>query len=172
VADTVIARGLGSRVTFSHLCVLSVLDRTQAAALADKIARAGITVLALPETNLLLQDRGEGAPRQRGITPVRELIRAGVTVRLGTDNVRDAFYPFGDGDMLETACFAAVAAHLDDPAELIGAACDGRCSVGEGDVADLVLVRAASLDDALARRPAERIVLKAGRQVAGPTLAA
>jgi len=171
VADAVIARGLAGRVTFSHLCVLSVLDRTQAAALIDKIARAGITVLALPETNLLLQDRGEGAPRRRGITPLRELIAAGVTVRLGTDNVRDAFYPFGDGDMLETMLVAAVAAHLDDPAELIGAACDGRRSICEGDTADLVLVRAASLADALARRPAERIVLKAGRQVAGPALA-
>lgn len=170
VADAVIARGLAGRVTISHLCALSVLEAKPAAALIDKLARAGITVLALPETNLLLQDRGGGAPRRRGITLVRELIAAGVPVRLGTDNVRDAFYPFGDGDMLETMLFAAVAAHLDDPRLLIGAACDGRRAIAEGDVADLVLLRATSLDDALARRPAERIVLKAGRQVAGPAL--
>jgi len=35
----------------------------------------------------------------------------------------------------------------------------------------LVLIRVASFDDALARRPAERTVFKAGRQVAGPARA-
>ncbi len=167
VADAVIARGLQGRVTFSHLCALSVLEEDAAQALIGKLARAEIAVIALPETNLLLQDRGTGAPRRRGVTSVRELIAAGVQVRLGTDNVRDWFYPYGDGDMLETALFAAVASHLDDPRELVGAICDGREGVAEGDVADLVLVQASSLEDALARRPAERIVLKAGHQVAG-----
>jgi cytosine/creatinine deaminase len=93
-----------------------------------------------------------------------------VPVRCGTDNVRDWFYPFGDGDMLESALFAAISAHLDDAAALIGAICDGRRTIAEGDVGDLVLLPAESLDDALARRPAERCVFKAGQQVAGPAV--
>ena len=168
VADAVIARGLAGRVTISHLCVLSVLTEKQASALIGRIARAGIEVVALPETNLLLQDRSAGTPRRRGVTLVRELLAAGVEVRLGTDNVRDWFYPFGDGDMLETALCAAITTHLDDPAALIGAICGGRRAIAAGDAADLVLLRASSFDDALARRAAERVVLKAGRQVAGP----
>ena len=52
-------RGLGSRVTFSHLCALAVLDPASAGKLIDSIAKAGITVIALPETNLFLQDRGD-----------------------------------------------------------------------------------------------------------------
>jgi cytosine deaminase len=171
VADAVIARGLQGRVTLSHLCVLSALDPKAALALIERIARAGMTVVALPETNLFLQDRGDGAPPRRGITLVRELLAAGVPVRFGTDNVRDFFYPFGDGDMLLTAVFAAVATHLDDQAALIAAICDGRAGLAEGAPADLVLVRASSFDDALARRPADRIVFKAGRQVAGPDAA-
>jgi cytosine deaminase len=170
VAEAVIARGLQGRVTFSHLCALSVLEESAARELIDKLARAEIAVIALPETNLLLQDRGAGAPLRRGVTPVRALIAAGVKVRLGTDNVRDWFYPYGDGDMLETALLATVAAHLDDPRELVGALCAGRSVIAEGDLADLVLVRASSLEDALARRPGERIVIKAGQQVAGPPL--
>jgi cytosine deaminase len=168
VAEAVIARGLQGRVTFSHLCVLSALAADPARALIDKIAAAGITVIALPETNLLLQDRIEGTPRRRGITLVRELLAAGVKVRLGSDNVRDWFYPFGDGDMLDTARLAVMAAHLDDTAELVGAICDGRRSIEEGALADLVLIPACSFDDALARRPAGRMVFKAGRQIAGP----
>jgi cytosine/adenosine deaminase-related metal-dependent hydrolase len=60
-----------------------------------------------------------------------------------------------------------VAAHLDDQATLIRTICDGRAAIEEGDVADLVLVPASSLDDALARRPGGRVVFKGGRQVAG-----
>ncbi len=89
-------------------------------------------------------------------------------VRLGTDNICDWFFPFGDGDMLETARMAVIASHLDDVPQLLAAACDGRRAIEEGNVADLVLVQASSFDDALARRPSERIVFKAGRQVAGP----
>jgi len=171
VADAVIARGLHGRVTLSHLCALSTLDAKAAHELIERIARAGITVVALPETNLFLQDRAVATPRRRGVTLVRELLAAGVEVRFGTDNVRDWFFPFGDGDMLDTALFAAVAAHLDDRMQLIAAICDGCNALKEGEPADLVLVPAASFDDALARRPANRIVFKAGRQVSGPKLA-
>jgi cytosine deaminase len=163
----VIARGLHGRVTLSHVCAMAALDPTSAGKLIDKFARAGITVVALPAANLFLQERGKGSPIRRGVTRVRELIAAGVPVRCGTDNVRDWFFPFGDGDMLESALFAAVAAHLNDAAALLGAICDGRRTIAEGDVADLVLLPAESLDDALARRPADRRVFKAGRQVAG-----
>ena len=167
VADAIIARDLQGRVTLSHLCVLGTLNEKIVGELIKKLTRAEVTVVALPETNLFLQDRGEGTPIRRGLTLVRELIAAGINVRLGTDNVRDWFFPFGDGDMFDTARTAAVAAHLDDEAQLIAAICDGRGTLAEGDPADLVLVRAASVDDALARRPAERTVFKAGRQVAG-----
>ena len=167
-AMLIAARGLGSRVTFSHLCALAMLEPAHANALIDRIAKAGITVIALPETNLFLQDRGDGSPRRRGITLVRELIAAGVKVRFGTDNVRDWFFPFGDGDMLDTALFTAVAAGVDDDASLLAGLCDGRAALAPGEPADLVLVPASSLEDALARRPAGRLVFKAGQQVAGP----
>jgi cytosine/creatinine deaminase len=165
--EMVTARGLGSRVTFSHLCALAALDAASAGTVIDGIAKAGITVIVLPETNLFLQDRGDITPRRRGITLVRELIAAGVKVRFGTDNVRDWFFPFGDGDMLDTALFSAVAAGVDDDAALLAGLCDGRPALAPGEPADLVLVSASSLEDALARRPGGRIVFKAGRHVAG-----
>jgi cytosine deaminase len=168
VADAVIARSLQGRVTFSHFCVLSVLEPKEAASLIDHVARAGITVIALPETNLFLQNRGAGTPIRRGVTLVQELIAAGVPVRFGTDNVRDWFFPFGDGDMLATAMLAVTASHLDNDNALLAGICDGRHGIEQGMPADLVLVPASSLDDALARQPKDRMVFKQGRQVAGP----
>jgi cytosine deaminase len=167
VADAIIARGLQGRVTLSHLCVLSAVNPKIAGELIKKLARAQVAVVALPETNLYLQDRGEDGAIRRGLTLIRELRAAGIEVRLGTDNVRDWFFPFGDADLLDTALVAAIAAHLDDEAELIAAICGGRRAVEAGIPADLVLVRGMSFDDALARRPADRTVFKAGRQVAG-----
>ena len=166
--EMVTTRGLGRQVTFSHLCALTVLDPPSAGKLIDRISRAAITVIALPETNLFLQDRGDATPRRRGITLARELIAAGVKVRFGTDNVRDWFFPFGDGDMLDTGLFATVAAGIDSDADLMAGLCDGRAALSPDEPADLVLVPASSIEDALARRPAGRIVFKGGRQVAGP----
>ena len=170
VADAVTARGLQGRVTISHLCVLSALDTAAACDLIRRIARAEITVVMLPETNLYLQDRRAGTPRLRGVTLAHELLAEGVPVRLGTDNVRDWFFPFGDGDMLVTAMFAAIAAHFDQDDQLLAGICDGCHGIAIGDCADLVLVPATSLDDALARHPSGRAVYKRGVQVAGPVV--
>jgi cytosine deaminase len=165
VIDEVVRRGLEGRVALSHVCALATLPPAEAQSLARRLAAARITVIALPATNLYLQDRGAGTPRRRGVTLVKELLAAGVAVWLGSDNVRDSFYPYGDADPLEDAWLAALAAHLDEPAQLLAALSAGRGEPKAGDPADLVLVKAASLTDALARRPDARILLRAGQRV-------
>jgi cytosine deaminase len=165
VLEAARVRGLADRITISHGCALSVLDEHECARLVDTIVQAGVTLMALPETNLFLQDRRSGTPKLRGVTMAREVAAAGGKVRLGTDNVRDWFFPFGDGDMLDTGLFAALTLHLDDEAALTAALCDGVACVQPG-TRDIVLVPATSFDDALARRPDQRRVYRAGRLVA------
>jgi cytosine deaminase len=167
LADATLDRGLAGRVTASHTCALATLEPAAAARTIDKLARARITVVALPALNLFLQGRGDATPRVRGLTLVRELLAAGVDVRFASDNVRDVFYPYGDADPLEAAWLAGVAAHLDDEAALLAGVCDGRSRLEAGDAADFVLVDATSLVDALARRPAGRVVVRGGRVVSG-----
>jgi cytosine/adenosine deaminase-related metal-dependent hydrolase len=67
--------------------------------------------------------------------------------------------------MLETGFVGAMAAHVDAAQELGALICGGRRRIEVGDVADLVLVPASSFDDALARRPAGRVLLRRGREV-------
>jgi hypothetical protein len=66
--------------------------------------------------------------------------------------------------MLDTGLFAALTLHLDDEAALTAALCDGHVSVQPG-TRDIVLVPSTSFDDALARRPDQRRVYRAGRLV-------
>jgi cytosine deaminase len=167
LADATLARGLEGRVTASHCCALAGVDAATARRTIEKVATAGITVIALPALNLYLEDRGEATPRRRGITLVQELAEAGVPVRFGSDNVCDVFYPYGDADPLEAAWLAALAAHVDDEDLLLAGVCAGRTRIEEGDPADLVLVDADSVRHALACRPAGRTVLRAGEALSG-----
>jgi cytosine deaminase len=167
LAEATIARGLEGRVTASHCCALASVDTATAQRTVEKVAAAGITVVALPALNLYLEHRGEATPRLRGITLVRELVEAGVPVRFGSDNVADVFYPYGDADLLEAAWLASLAAHIDDENVLLAGISGGRSRVEVGDPADLVLVEADSLRDALARRPAGRTVVRAGAIFSG-----
>jgi cytosine deaminase len=168
LADAALARGLEGRVTASHACALAAVDGETARRTIAKLAQARITVVALPALNLFLQGRGDATPRVRGLTLVRELLAAGVPVRFGSDNVCDVFYPYGDADPLEAAWLVGLAAHVDDERDLLAGVCGGRTLLGAGDPADLVLVDATSVADALARRPSGRTVLRAGAVVSGP----
>lgn len=162
LAAATIERGLEDRVTVGHACALSGLPEVDRRRVIDALARARITVISLPRTNLYLQDALGTLPIRRGVTPVRELIAAGVPVRLASDNVRDAFYPFGDADLIGVAMDGILASHVDDPEQLVAAICDGRTAFEEGDSADFVLFPGTDFDALFADTPAERWVVTGG----------
>ena len=115
IADTALATGHGGSVLCGHACSLANLGRGDFDRLADKVARAAISVVSLPATNLYLQGRNGGTPDRRGLTRLHELRAAGVNLVLGTDNVRDAFFPLGRHDPIQSLALAVAAAHLDPP---------------------------------------------------------
>ncbi|ORM65297.1 cytosine deaminase [Pantoea rodasii] len=88
-------------ITCSHSCALSQQD--DALQILDQLAQQRVTLIALPLTNLLLQDAvPDRTPRQRGLTLVKEALARDMPVLLGADNVQDAFCPFGSYDPLDT----------------------------------------------------------------------
>ncbi|WP_299652287.1 amidohydrolase family protein [uncultured Tateyamaria sp.] len=115
IADVALETRFARPILCGH-CV-SLMDRTtdDVKRIADKLARAGITVCTLPITNLYLQGRTDGTPDRRGITRLRELRAAGVPVVVGSDNVADAFCPIGAHDPRAALALACVTAHLDPP---------------------------------------------------------
>ena len=115
IARVVIETGFEGPVLCGHACALMNFEGDALARLVETVARSGVSIVALPATNLYLQGRGEGTPQRRGITRVRELREAGVTVAFGSDNVADAFCPVGRLDPMEALALAVVTAHLDPP---------------------------------------------------------
>ena len=112
VADEALARGLIGRVTAGHVCSLSAADEVYAGRVIDKCLRAGMSIAANPVTNLVLQGRADRGLIRRGTTRIGEFRAAGVNVLFGQDCVKDGFYPFGRGSMVEVALISAHAAHL------------------------------------------------------------
>jgi cytosine deaminase len=172
-----IARGGFERpIAASHCVSLGVQPAQRQAQIAADLAETGISVVTLPQTNLYLQGRGHASSTPRGLTAVRALLDAGVEVAAGGDNLQDPFNPMSRIDPFETASLLVVAGHV-RPGEALRTITDGgRAVMGldpggidAGRPADLVAVRAVSVDGAMADGPAERIVIRAGRVVARTT---
>lgn len=115
IADVALETRFQGPVLCGHACSLMNADAADFARIADKLARAQVSVVSLPSANLYLQGRNEGTPDRRGITRINELQKAGVNVLIGTDNVRDAFCPLGQHNPLNSLGLAAISAHLDPP---------------------------------------------------------
>lgn len=174
IAGFASSRGFNGRIVCGHACSLSLHDEAKAAATIQKLAAAKIGVVSLPATNLYLQARRPGlTPSWRGVTRLHELRAGGVTVAVAGDNRQDAFYPFGDYDMLDVFRDAVRIAHLDmpmagwvdsvstSPADLMGL--DGDCRLATGAPASFVAFPYQSAAEVLARRGAGRQILRKGR---------
>jgi cytosine deaminase len=112
------------------------------------------------------------------VTAAHEIRAAGLPLAIGGDNCRDAWFAYGDHDMLDTLKQAIRVFQADEPltgslsmaartpADLIGRPDLGR--IGVGLPAHLILFSARSLNVILSRDQSDRIVLHHGRQVTDP----
>lgn len=160
-------------VTASHCVRLGTLSEADLAEIIAQLRASRISVVTLPITNLYLQGWEDPISTPRGLTAVRALIDAGVTLAAGADNVRDPFNPVGRSDALETASLLVTAAHL-TPDEAYALVSSGArklmklpvAGVCVGAAADLLAVRGNNLSTVVANAPADRFVIHAGRLVA------
>lgn len=84
------ALGMEGHVAISHAYGLGDIAPDYLKKMADMLVRSGVAIM----TN---------APGARPFPPILALRAAGVTVFSGNDNIRDSWWPYGDGDMLRRA---------------------------------------------------------------------
>jgi cytosine deaminase len=167
------AAGRGGRVAVGHVTKLSAMDANAFERAARRLADAGVALTALPATDLYLMGRDRFADRPRGVTPVRELARRGVTCSVATNNVENPFTPFGDFSLMRMANLYANVAQVgpdgfadcldlvtEAPARLMRLEDYG---VRVGAAADLVALDARGADDAFACLAQPLWGLKRGR---------
>jgi cytosine deaminase len=175
VAETKLRRNFTGRVNCGHCCSLSVQGGDRAQATLALLSKADISVVSLPMCNLYLQDRQPGRmPRYRGVTLLPELRQFGVAVALASDNCRDAFFAYGDHDMLEVFTQSVRIGQLDrplgdwpqavtrTPAQIMGL---DTGLIGVGRPADLVVFKARSFSELLSRSQGDRVVIRHGSPI-------
>jgi cytosine/creatinine deaminase len=164
IAERTEAEGLGGRVSVSHAYALG--------AVSDGVF--GRTAQALATARVAIMTNGPGtAP----VPPVRRLLASGVMVFAGSDNIRDAWSPYGNGDMLDRVRHIGLLNGLQTDSDLNAAlklATDQAATVMGlpqihielGDPADLVVVLAENVAEAVASAPVRHLVVRGGRIVA------
>jgi len=96
--------GYEGRVAAIHAISVGAQPREYRYDLCKKLAHAGIAVVSCPSGWLdnswvACLDHDTIGPIHNAVTPVKDMMAAGVTVALGTDNIQDIYKPFSDGDM-------------------------------------------------------------------------
>ena len=173
--------GFQGRVAASHCGAMAAYNDVYAAKVVDMVATAGITISVNAHINLVCSARLDREPRRRGIARVKELLARGVNVVTSQDDVNDPYYPFGKPDPLECALMMAHVAQLTLPHELeavmdmvtVNAARAARVAdygIAPRMRADLVVVGAPSVHEALRLQPPRLHVFKDGREVARSVL--
>ncbi len=174
LADKTLETGWQGRVTAGHCCAMSAWDDALAERVIDKVRRADLHIITNAPINLMLEGRGHGYPKPRGIARVKQLLEAGVNVACGQDDIQNMFYAYGKMDPLEVALITAHAAHMSAPAEIQAAFDMPRYNAARlwrlenygvkvGAEANLVVLEAQSAVEALRRQPNRRYVIRRGQ---------
>lgn len=177
MAREVTRHGLGPRAAGSHLTSMHSMDNYYVSKLIPLIAESEMTAIPNPLINITLQGRHDSYPKRRGLTRVRELQAAGVTVGWGQDCVLDPWYSLGTADMLDVAFMGLHVAQMTHPAEMArcftmvtedNARIMGLAEYGltPGSLASLVVLDAGTPVEALRLRPDRLAVISKGRVVA------
>ncbi|WP_207695024.1 N-acyl-D-amino-acid deacylase [Enterococcus sp. DIV0212c] len=169
-----IAENYQGRVSVGHLTALHALEPKRLKEIITLMSEAQISVMALPATDLHLGARNDEYNVRRAVTPIRKLRDAGVNVCLATNNIRNAFTPYGNGDLMQIAMLAIPVGHLggaddlptvlpmitDNPAKALGLSDYG---LQVGNKADLVLLDTKVKADAIIDIPERNYVIKNGK---------
>lgn len=174
VCRKVIEEGYVGRLSVGHLTSLGALPDEKLNPIIELMAEAQINVMSLPMTDLHLGGRHDEFNVRRAVTPIRKLRDGGVNVVLATNNIRNPFTPYGNGDLMQVAMLAVPVAHLggaDDlptvlpmittgPAKALKLADYG---IAEGNDATLVLLDSVRYQEAVIDIPDRLLVIKSGK---------
>jgi cytosine/creatinine deaminase len=163
------------RSTADHLIALSYYDDYYAAKIIALIKKASMNVITNPCT-MMTSGTLDSPPKGRGLTLAKDLMRAGVNVAFGSDNIVDPYNPFGDFNPLSSGWLLAYGAQLslsneaDSIVRMPTAASSTilgleNYGISPGSFADFNIFREHSAHELLRIRPKPSYVFKRGKKI-------
>ncbi len=131
LCDKTIEYSLQGKVVAIHGISLASHPKTYRTRIYKKMKKAKIMMIACPIAWIDSRRNEKLMPFHNALTPIDELIPAGITVALGTDNICDYMVPFCDGNMWQELMLMACGNRYMEIDELVKvASINGRKVLG------------------------------------------
>ena len=118
LVEETIKRNYQGRVSIGHVTKLSAMDKMNRGAMAGLLKLADITLIVLPATDIYLNGRDYDALIPRGMVNANELAEMGINTTIASNNILNAFTPFGDASLIRMANMYANIAQLSKDDEM------------------------------------------------------
>ena len=177
IIEKTIKEGYQGRVTVGHMTSLSSIYPALLKDTIARMAKAGINIVPLPATDMYLSGRGDVNKVRRGVINPKPFVEGGVNVAFSSNNIRNAFTPFGRGDLLMIGSLFEHAAQLgsiSDQKLLLRMITENAAKIlrisdkyglAVGKQADLVVLGTKAVSDVFLDVPVRKYVIKRGKVV-------
>ena len=112
LVEETIKRHYQGRVSIGHVTKLSAMDKDKRTEMAALLKLADITLTVLPATDIFLNGRDYDLLIPRGMVNANELLEMGINTTLSSNNILNAFTPYGDASLVRMANMYANVAQL------------------------------------------------------------
>ncbi|MFV8281236.1 amidohydrolase family protein, partial [Christiangramia marina] len=100
IAEEVRKRAYQGRVSIGHVTKLSAMTAEQKKKMFNLLLEAKITLTVLPATDIFLNGRDYRKLIPRGMVNANEIANFGIRTTISSNNILNAFTPFGDASLL------------------------------------------------------------------------
>ena len=176
VAWLTLQKGWGGRVTGGHCTSITYQNQSHAIKVMKLLKEADVNICT--NTQVLAIMGIDQEPRTRGVTRIREMVDMGINVATAQDTICDGFHLYGTGDPLDYGLVGAYTAQYNTPesarimfdmltknsARIFDP--DTAYGIEVGNDADLNIIDAANVQEALRTRASRPYVIRKGKVVA------
>lgn len=169
-------KGWGGRVTGGHCTSITYQNQSHAIKVMKLLREADVNICT--NTQVLAIMGIDPEPRTRGVTRIREMIDMGINVATAQDTICDGFHLYGTGDPLDYGLVGAYTAQYNTPEtarimfDMLTARSarifdpNGAYGIAVGNPADLNVLDADNVQEALRTRASRPYVIRNGKVIA------
>jgi len=118
LVEETIKRDYQGRVSIGHVTKLSAMDKMKRGEMAGLLKQANITLTVLPATDIYINGSGYEALIPKGTVNANQFAELGINTTISSNNILNAFTPYGDASLIRMANMYANLAQLSTDDEI------------------------------------------------------